>query len=151
MDVGIYFHNSFLFTWPNQADIYLFQVNNGHTRINNKDARKILLTLNRFHLFFWYFHYWIWTSKCRQEKYESSSNLLLDHYFKNRNIKLITKTTFSVLINYTLCSKVFALYVLQVVGSLAKELLVFTSIDWWKTLTANFHSRISGDRSDFCH
>ena len=46
-------------------------------RVNNKDTRKtsvtlllllsmsLLLTLNIFHILFWCFHCWLWTSKCR--------------------------------------------------------------------------------------
>ena len=61
--------------------IYLFKVNNGKTRtmsgICSKVSRKtqeqrpdkvlvsLLLTLNGFYALIWYFHCWIWTSKCR--------------------------------------------------------------------------------------
>ena len=70
----------------NPADIYLFKINNVNTRSMHgirskliktaewKDAIDVvsvsfLLTLNRFHTLFQCFHCWIWTSKCRLQRF----------------------------------------------------------------------------------
>ena len=61
--------------------IYLFKVNNGNTRticeirskltitiperLQWRHSGVLLLSRNRFHTLFWYFHCWLWTSKRR--------------------------------------------------------------------------------------
>ena len=63
----------------NPAGNYLFKVSNGKTRkiweLQLNFTKKtphdvvlgsILLTLNRFYSFVWYFHIWLLTSKCQQ-------------------------------------------------------------------------------------
>ena len=65
-----------IYSFP--ASIYFFKLNNRNTRTMPKICSKLainrrqcivlvslLLTLNRFHVLFWYFHCWLWTSKCR--------------------------------------------------------------------------------------
>ena len=64
------------------ASIYLFKVDNGNIRtmceiclkltVKTPERRQwchsgvFIVDFNRFHTFFWCFHCWLWTSKCRQ-------------------------------------------------------------------------------------
>ena len=69
------------------AVVYLFKANNGNTRAmhdiyskltiktpqrrqwRRSDVFNVVLTLGRFHWFFWCFHCWLWTSKCQLGSY----------------------------------------------------------------------------------
>ena len=81
------------------ADSYLFKVNNGNTgkrceicsklTIKTPERRQwflvsLLLTLNRFHILFWHYHCWLWTSKCqlgvRESTDQAKSRFLRDRF-----------------------------------------------------------------------
>ena len=49
------------------STLNLFKVNNDKHQDDISDVvlMCLLLTLNRVCTFFWYFHYWLWTTECR--------------------------------------------------------------------------------------
>ena len=97
-------------TYP--GGTYLFKANNGNTRTMREicsNLVSLLLTLNRFHTFFWCFYCWTWTSNCLLSMYLIVNRKLINH--TNMERTLPKKGTGSASFEHSLMYSQFAAFV----------------------------------------